>query len=459
MDKRILKPYLGKETLTDNGNTESLSIDNKMSIIKILNKDYDLNIESYRYADLKKSVPTNFCLYPFIHLNIDPDGRGRPCCKYKVGDASWQQDVPKLSDVNIDDIWNQAELQELRSQFLKNEKPSGCKACWDEEEAGIPSMRKLYENGGHSHPEATFFSHIPRKSPKNLDLKLSNICNLKCRICTPFLSSQWIKEHKDLNISDANSLKIYTNNSKEKLSENIENFEILTEWARDINHLEFYGGEPLLQQEHDRVLDIIYQHGRPNITELFYNTNGTICEEKFFKIWKNFKEVTISLSVDDIGNRFEYQRKNAKWQEVKNNIDLFKTYKAQYGVNLHLQLYITVGIYNVFYLQEILEELKKFDLPVVFNMVHYPHHFSLVNLPNSVKPIIENVLQSIDTTSIRFLDWSPTIDNLIRYMNDRNYDSIEFNKFWELTELHDTYRKESFKNTFPELYTLLKEYI
>ena len=92
-------------------------------------------------------------------------------------------------------------------------------------------------------------------------------------------------------------------------------------------------------------------------------------------------------------------------------------------------------------------------------MVHYPHHFSLVNLPNSVKPIIENVLQSIDTTSIRFLDWSPTIDNLIRYMNDRNYDSIEFNKFWELTELHDTYRKESFKNTFPELYTLLKEYI
>ena len=459
MDKRILKPYLGKETLTDNGNTESLSIDNKMSIIKILNKDYDLNIESYRYADLKKSVPTNFCLYPFIHLNIDPDGRGRPCCKYKVGDASWQQDVPKLSDVNIDDIWNQAELQELRSQFLKNEKPSGCKACWDEEEAGIPSMRKLYENGGHSHPEATFFKHVPRLYPKSLDLKLSNLCNLKCRICTPFLSSQWIKEHKDLNISDANSLKIYTNNSKEKLSENIENFEILTEWARDINHLEFYGGEPLLQQEHDRVLDIIYQHGRPNITELFYNTNGTICEEKFFKIWKNFKEVTISLSVDDIGNRFEYQRKNAKWQEVKNNIDLFKTYKAQYGVNLHLQLYITVGIYNVFYLQEILEELKKFDLPVVFNMVHYPHHFSLVNLPNSVKPIIENVLQSIDTTSIRFLDWSPAIDNLIRYMNDRNYDSIEFNKFWELTELHDTYRKESFKNTFPELYTLLKEYI
>lgn len=456
MDKRIFKPFLPKETLTDNGDTVSLPNDSRRVVIKILNEKYDLGISSYE--NVRDNVPENFCLYPFIHLNVDPDGRARPCCKYKVGDASWQQDVPKMPDVNLDELWNQEELQELRSAFLRNEKPSGCKACWDEEAAGIPSMRKLYENGGKTYPVATFFSHIPRQSPKNLDLKLSNICNLKCRICTPFLSSQWIKEHKDLNISDENIIKIYTGNAREKLTENPDNLLVLEKWARDVNHIEFYGGEPLLQQEHDQVLEVIYNHGRPNITELFYNTNGTICNEKFFGIWKNFKNVSVSLSIDDIGDRFEYQRKNAKWNEVKENISLFKKYKEVYKVNLDLKLYITVGIFNVFYLKEILNELQAFDLPIVFNIVHYPHHYSLVNLPDEIKAVLENKMKALDTTGITFLDWSPTIDNLIRYMNDRPYNQSEYRNFWFYVRTHDRYRNESFNDVFPELYELLKPY-
>ena len=80
---------------------------------------------------LRKQVPDNFCLYPFTHFQLDPDGRARPCCKYKVGDPTWQTDVPKLPDVNIGELWDQAEFQNLREQFLRNERPSGCKACWD----------------------------------------------------------------------------------------------------------------------------------------------------------------------------------------------------------------------------------------------------------------------------------------------------------------------------------------
>ena len=124
---------------------------------------------------LRKQVPDNLCLYPFTHFQLDPDGRARPCCKYKVGDPTWQQDVPKLPEVDIGDLWEQPEFQNLRDQFLRNERPSGCKACWDEEAAGIPSMRMTKEQGGKEHPYATFFHHIPRLYPKTLDLKLSNL--------------------------------------------------------------------------------------------------------------------------------------------------------------------------------------------------------------------------------------------------------------------------------------------
>lgn len=459
MDKKQYVPIMQVTGQSD--------IKDKLRIAVDLDKEFSLGLtpvvanQTPAYIkNLKEIVPENFCVYPFIHLQIDPDGRARPCCKYKVGDSSWQHDVPKLPDINLDELWHQPELQELRGQFLRNEKPSGCRACWDEEKAGIQSMRVTYEDAGKMYPESTFFAHIPRHSPRSLDLKLSNLCNLKCRICTPFLSSQWIKEHKDLGLGDASVIKMYTENSREKLFKDPVNAELLQTWAKNIDHLEFYGGEPLLQQEHEQVLSIINDHGNPAQTKIWYNTNTTICEEKFFKLWKNFNEITISLSIDDIAERFEYQRMNAKWAETLDNINKFKAYGKEYNVNLKLQVYVTVGFLNVLYLKELIEFVRdNLQLPLVFNMVHYPHHYSIVNLPDPVKLIVAEKLRSIDLTGVTMLDWSPTIDNLIRFMNDRPFNNEELKVFFFTTRQHDGYRNQEFAKTFPELYNLLKEYV
>lgn len=464
MDKKLFKPFLNEQTVGDKyGDHTPLSTEQKLGIAKLLDDEFDLGIKDLPLlegkgwiAPLRDAVPENFCIYPFTHLQLDPDGRVRPCCKYKLGDPNWQQNVPKMPETNIDDLWNQPELQELRSSFLRNEKPSGCKACWDEEKAGMKSMRTMFNQAGKEYPDTTFFQFVPRQTPKSLDLKLSNLCNLKCRICNGFLSSQWIKEQKDLNISDKNVISLYTSNSREKFSANPDNAVIMKEWAKNIDHLEFYGGEPLMQQEHDDILNIFCEYGKPGNTRLYYNTNATICEEKFFELWKQFEEVTISLSVDDVGDRFEYERKNAKWNEVQKNIGMFKEYGIKHGVKLNLQIYITVGIFNVIYLQEIIDTLKVYDLPLVFNMVHYPHHFSLVNFPDEAKKTIEESLKKINTEGVKFLDWSPTIDNIIHYMNDRPYEESQFIRFWQSINMHDGYRNESFEKTFPELYNILK---
>jgi len=410
------------------------------------------------YTDtLRKQVPDNFCLYPFTHFQLDPDGRARPCCKYKVGDASWQADVPKLPNADIGELWDQPEFQNLRDQFLRNERPSGCKACWDEEAAGITSMRLTREQGGKEHPYATFFHHIPRLYPKTLDLKLSNLCNLKCRICTPFLSSQWIKEIKDLKITDMGSIESFTGNSKEKFSANPNNEEILKQWAPTIDFLEFYGGEPLMQQEHDKILKIMYDHGTPSSTGLYYNTNSSIFKESLFKIWQPFKEVIINFSIDDIGERFEYQRSNAKWNEALANIALYKEYSKKHSVNMKIRLYTTVGILNVLYLKEFFETVKQLDVEVTLNLVHYPHHYSIVNLPTPVKDVIRDKLKTIDTTGL-LSTWSPGIDNIINFMYGNEYDPSLLTIFFKKTQMHDEYRKESFEATFPEMYMLIKDY-
>ena len=411
MDKKTFKEMLKVEDATDSARQIARKIDDtyNIGIWEVVTGSDDWT------EGLRKKVPENFCLYPFSHFQLDPDGRARPCCKYKVGDDSWQKDVPKLPNVNIGELWDQEEFQTVRSQFLRNERPSGCKACWDEEAAGIQSMRLIREQGGKEHPYATFFHHIPRPYPKSLDLKLSNLCNLKCRICTPFLSSQWINEIKALEIHDMGSPESFTNNSREKFLANPQNEEILKEWSDTIEYVEFYGGEPLMQQEHDRVVNIIRDHGNPANTGLYYNTNSTICKEELFELWKPFKEVYVNFSIDDIEKRFEYQRYNANWNESLSNIQKYKELAIKHSVNMPLRLYVTVGILNVLYLKEFVEKIKPLGMPIIFNMVHYPHHYSIVNLPTKVKDVIKEKLLSIDFGDI--LDpYSPSIDNIINFM-------------------------------------------
>ena len=417
-----------------------------LSVIKLRGRDLN--------AALRSRVPDHFCLYPFTNFQLDPDGRARPCCKYKVGDATWQEYVPKLPEANIQELWEQPELTGLRAKFLRGEKPAGCKACWEEEAAGIPSMRLTRQSGGKQHPFATFFHHVPRQTPSTLDFKLSNLCNFKCRICTPFLSSQWIKEAKDLNIEDMGTHDSFTVNAKEKFSEDPNNKLILKTWAPNVKFLEFYGGEPLMQQEHDEILDIMHEYGNPLSMSLYYNTNSSICKEQFFKKWQLFGEVHINFSIDDIDQRFEYQRKNGKWKETVANVATYQLLSKKYNVNMHIKLYVTVSILNVFYLNEFFTAVQPWDVKITLNMVHYPHHYAIHILPKHVKDVIKEKLELITTGNLH--QNSPSIQQIINFMYGAESNTELMKTFFEKTELHDTYRGESFSDTFPELYAILK---
>ena len=70
------------------------------------------------------------------------------------------------------------------------------------EAAGIPSFRQTYvrDRGIHTTPD---YDDVTPDHPVALDLKLTNACNLKCRICGPVASSLWLRgalrggEHAD----------------------------------------------------------------------------------------------------------------------------------------------------------------------------------------------------------------------------------------------------------------------
>jgi len=451
-------------------NYEQWTKDYVLFISKIIDSKYNWNIHDtveklysegkpglVDWAILKSAIPKTFCRAPFDRLQIDPDGHAKPCCKYKLGSLPDPNEKSSPTS-NLKELWNQEEFQELRDQFMKGERPSGCSICWQEEDSGVKSLRQVITTDRFEVPENVIFDLIPSSSPVYLDFKLSNICNLKCRICNPFLSSQWIKEYKDLKLAEGSYWK-YTQNSQERLFANPDNESILKEWAKNVFNVEFYGGEPLLQQEHRDILTLLSTYGNPQDTELFYNTNGTIFEEDFFDHWRKFRRVRINFSIDDVSDRFEYQRKNAKWNEVLGNIKKFKEYSIKYNVKSEFTIYCTIGILNVFYIPEFLETITEVDVPVWFNLVHWPFHFAIKNLPPDVKDYIQLKLETIDTGKFITHTDSISLKSVIQFMTDNESNLEEFATCLKTINLHDEYRKESFEKTFPELFELIKHYV
>ena len=128
-------------------------------------------------------------------------------------------------------------------------------------------------------------------------------------------------------------------------------------------------------------------------------TNGTVRpKEKFVDILNKCKDVRIFFSIDDIEQRFEYQRSNAVWTEVNDNIQRFRELRDR-SSNIQLQCCSTVNVFNVFYLADLANwiDLQDFDF-VYWNMMHEAYYFSINTLPDTAKHAISQRLQSANVS-------------------------------------------------------------
>ena len=452
----------------------------------------------------RDKVPEHFCLFPFTQMNIDPDGRARPCCKWEVGNV-WDYNNGSLEDKNIQELFDQPYIEDIKKQFLRGEKRKACKACWDEEDSGLESIRYMYQWGGKQRPSATWFQHITSPTPVGLDLKLSSICNNKCRICSPFLSSKWLQEFEELKLLNEDVLKGFRLNAKEKFMGNPENVEILKHWAKRIHGIDFFGGEPLLQAEHNLILKTIAETAYAGNITLYYNTNGSVYDEEICKNWESFGHVNLNYSVDDIGKRFDYQRYPAKYENIMGNVSKYYEYvfpneeirnkimtnkkyfhrfysspEQEYpspdimkerGMRVAMinRFYITVGFFNIFYLDEILRELTtKFNMEIQFNPVHFPHHYTCHILPEKMKKVIIERLREksfVEEMDNKYIKCAPggssvnqEIEHLITFMNSSQENPDLIKHALKTIRVHDEYRKESFEEVFPESWEFLKDY-
>ena len=331
-----------------------------------------------------------FCVLPWVSLEASPIGTVRPCCLADDELTDNAGNKFNLATAEFEGIQNSNSMRQLRQEFIDGGQPQTCRKCWREERAGRTSKRMhTLDRLKHMLPDQEWTADA--KPLMFLDLKLGNICNLKCRICGSWSSSTFATEelqHLMRNEDRKDNHHYHMLRQGAWPRENQQFWNEIATISDQIQYIEFTGGEPFMIQEHFDLLQGLVDRGLSHNIEIHYNTNGTQWPEQAEAIWQHFKIVEIAFSIDDVGERFEYQRSNAIWSEVVANIARFRALRARNN-NIRLQICCTINVFNVYYLEEVANWIlqQKMDF-IYWNMMHDAYFFSISSLPEKAKQAI-----------------------------------------------------------------------
>ena len=392
-----------------------------------------------------------FCVLPWVSLEASPIGTVRPCCL--ADDELVDDNGTKFSLLTADfaSIQNSQAMTQLRQEFLDGKRPQTCRKCWNEERSGRTSKR-MHTLDRMKHMGISGEWTADAKPLMFLDLKLGNICNLKCRICGSWSSSQFATEELNDMPPDEDKKKSFPYQMLRAGAWPRENQSFWTEidaCLNDIRYIEFTGGEPFMIREHFAMLQGIVDRGIAHQVEIHYNTNGTHYPAEAEAIWQHFKTVEVAFSIDDLGKRFEYQRTNADWAVVLDTITSFQYLKSQLP-NLRLQCCSTVNVFNVRYIDQLAHwiALQRFDF-MYWNIMHDAWYFSIATLPDSAKAQITEHLRSASIPS----KYREEFNRIIDFMNN-GASTDGFMTRMKIRDL-DRKREQNLRDVAPELADIL----
>lgn len=398
----------------------------------------------------------HFCILPWIHMHIWPNGSTYPCCL-----ATYDYKLGNTNDQTFLEIWNSEKMRELRINVLNSAPTTGCSKCYENENNGAKSMRmSMNEN---------YVAHYPRTEKTNLDgsldeiymayfdIRFSNICNFKCRTCGPDLSSFWVSDAKKLGKYDPNGpTVIKIKNSLSELWEDMVN------WIDTVEQIYFAGGEPLIMDEHYKILEYLIEIGKTDIL-IAYNTNFSKLQYKnkdVLELWKHFKHIKVGASLDAMGERAEYLRAGTVWKDIEENRIRLKEELP----NIDFEVSPTVSVYNALHFTDFLDDWisKGWVQPgaININTLLYPEYQRAQILPKSVKielqAKIERFMQRHDISETNRAN-EHTYRSLVAFLNSIAEDKSDIaNTFINKNHFVDELRNEILFDVFPELKCLVK---
>jgi MoaA/NifB/PqqE/SkfB family radical SAM enzyme len=401
------------------------------------------------------STSKTFCIYPWIHLHAYPTGEAWPCCQAEMSAGP----VGNLKQHTIKEVWNSPRMKQLRINMINEVQNPACVRCYEQEASGFFSGRRS-ANKHHGHhisriDKTQEDGHYDDFQMTYWDIRFSNLCNLSCRSCGHIFSSSWYQDQAKLageEWKSRNKVLNYAGKTETDV------WEQLLPHMDYVEQIYFAGGEPLMMDEHYRILEELERRGRFDV-RLIYNTNFTqvrLKDRVVFDYWRRFDSVAVGASLDAMGPRAEYIRRGTGWDTVQRNRELM----LEICPRVDFYISPTLSIMNAWHLPDFHRDwvdrglIRPQDLNV--NILQDPPHYRIDIAPMKYK-------QRLRVKFEEHLEWLRSRDSLHRatvgFESAVNFMMATDNtklisRFWHKTRELDAIRGENCLRVLPELEAL-----
>jgi len=394
-----------------------------------------------------------FCMLPWVHMSVMTDGRTLPCCV-----ADWEKPLGSLRKATLRELWNSKDMRQMRRNMLGERQSPQCRFCYKIEKGGFPSLRQYANNRFARH-----FPIVRTTRPDGslekmrlpfMDIRFSNTCNFKCRICSPTISSAWHEDAKALWKGYSAPKVLTPTKDPEELWRQIEPL------IPDLEEINFDGGEPLLSDEHYRILDLLIKKKLFDV-RIRYSTNFSMATHRgwdMMKMWNRFRLVDVRASLDGMGRRGEYLRKGMVWEQVLRN----RKKMAQICPRAEFSVEATICLMNALHLPDFHKEWLEQGLiePGRWrpHILDSPEEYCVQVLPAAFKRQVAERYENHIDRIIKPLGTGAdehAYRSTLSFMMARDQSSL-LPKFRETTQKLDRLRGEKLSETFPELVGLMK---
>jgi len=360
-------------------------------------------------------------------ITVHSDGSIEPCCQY-----NWQEGWDNRIYFYQQDKYKEVVVDKIQQDITNGVAHPGCSKCNSDEELGIFSLRN-YANQLHRN-----VSDVDNRVV-DLELRLSNVCNLKCLMCHPISSSLVAAErhqHKE-KFKKLNNPQLSFYNPK---SSNYFETQQFSDWfceiAPTLRRVHITGGEPFLIPT---VTDLLNQL-LPVASDisLGFNTNLTLMSINQIELLQQFPNLILNVSLEGIGAMNDWIRYPSKWDIIDQHVTLVKEKLPTARLTIQHVLQHT----SVYSLPGLLEYCKKMSLDYTLSPVQSIDCLSL----NSVLP----------EQMMTFIDWVQTTecvtpkhrDILLSACSSSTFDSKLHKEFVDYVTMLDEIRGTNFNLTF-----------
>jgi len=377
--------------------------------------------------------PNTFCAYPFNSLFLGADGGVKPCCSSSLVIGDINKDL-------INEILQSPLAKEVRQSIIDNKWHYSCGQCKRLEEMGSRTERTGVLDQIDKFQNATSETFVLEK----LDLRWSNVCNLACNYCYEYFSSQW-----------ASIKGIKVNANKNLAEESI--FALIDENKDSILNINLLGGEPLLQKQNHKLIDIL-----PN--KRYYilsNLSTDVPNNEIVKKLVQNRYAAWGISFETIGDKFEYVRHGAKWNTFNNNLRFLKNTGVR-GINAH-PLYCSYSAYNLCEYYDYLESEGIFTQAYWCSIQNIPG-LNVFTLPTHIKnkclDELEKCIEKYQNSKFDMSALTNIRDTLYESIKDTKNENVSFEFLNWIDEIENKYltnKEKNFKELWPEMYEDLKK--